>query len=48
MVWGQEFTHKRIKGLQDTDTDDLLSRLPECIAFIQEPIQAGTGVLIHW
>ncbi|ELR16194.1 dual specificity phosphatase, catalytic domain containing protein [Acanthamoeba castellanii str. Neff] len=42
-----EFTHKRIKGLQDADTSDLLSRLPECIAFIEEALQAGSGVLVH-
>ncbi len=47
MTW-QEFTHKRIKGLQDADTSDLLSRLPECMAFIEEALQAGSGVLVHW
>lgn len=44
----QEFKHKRIKGLQDEATADLLSRLEECIEFMEEAIQANTGVLVHW
>jgi len=41
------FIYYTIEKLDDAPNQDLLSRLPECIKFIEEAIDQGTGILIH-
>ncbi len=40
------FTYKYVHAF-DVDTEDLLSHLEDCLAFMEEGCRAG-GVLVHW
>lgn len=38
----------KLVSLPDLPTSDLLSRLPTCVSFIDEGIESGGTVLVHW
>ena len=42
----ETFTHFQIQ-LDDTDNADALAFFPQCIAFIENELDAGRGVLVH-
>jgi dual specificity phosphatase 12 len=41
------FTHKVIE-VDDFDDENLLEHFPACIQFIQDGLDTGGGVLVHW
>lgn len=41
------FTHKVVE-VDDVDDENLLEHFPGCIKFIQDGLDAGGGVLVHW
>ena len=40
-------THQLTVAVEDLETSDLLSRLPECFRFIDKALESGS-VLVHW
>lgn len=42
----ETFTHFQIQ-LDDTEDSDALAFFPQCIAFIENELEAGRGVLVH-
>ena len=41
------FAHKVVE-VDDVDDDNLLEHFPSCNKFIQDGLDAGGGVLVHW
>ena len=42
-----DFAHKVVE-VDDVDDDNLLEHFPACNRFIQDGLDAGGGVLVHW
>jgi dual specificity phosphatase 12 len=43
----QGFEHKVVE-VDDVDDDNLLEHFPACNRFIQDGLDSGGGVLVHW
>ena len=41
------FNHKVVE-VDDMDDENLLEHFPECNSFIQDGLDSGGGVLVHW
>ena len=41
------FSHKVVE-VDDVEDDNLLEHFPTCNRFIQDGLDAGGGVLVHW
>jgi hypothetical protein len=47
LIGGQKFKYLALP-VEDDDNEDLISFFPDCIKFIDEALQAGGRVLVHW